>query len=161
MKKEKTVKAAKAPKLVSYTIKATIPTCQYGNIQPEITVMAGTIEEAESFVLPHINKLFADYAEEPINKRLRFINKVPEVKQPAKVEPSKVITPVITPDVEDNVGIPPPEQQSEALKRALDAVEACKNKEALEIIGGRITASVKLTQDEKHIALSAWTAKHV
>lgn len=158
MKKEKTVKTAKAPRLVSYTIKATIPTCQYGNIQPEITVMAGTLEEAESFVLPHINKLFADYAEEPINKRLRFINKVPEVKQPVKVaipvEQNKSAQPA-------KVAIPVDQNPSEVLAKTLKVIESCKSNDTLKVIAGQIAASAKLTQEEIKIALAVIAEKNV
>jgi len=168
MKKEKTVKTAKAPQLVSYTIKATIPTCMYGNIQPEITVMAGTLEEAEKFVLPHINKLFADYTEEPINKRLRFITQVP-VLEPAKVaihakqtleQSLKTSVPVL-PQLEKSVVVPPPEKQSEVLAKTLKVIESCKSNDTLKVIAGQIAASAKLTQEEIKIALAVIAEKNV
>jgi hypothetical protein len=190
MKKEKTVKTAKAPKLVSYTIKATIPTCMYGNIQPEITVMAGTLEEVEKFVLPHINKLFVDYTEEPINKRLRFITAAQTVT-PANVIPQGAsLAPLSKEGLENamalakeqspkggtvmhaqggeylntdgsEIVIPPPEKQSEALKKALDAIAACKNKDVYTLIGKKICESTRLTYEEKEIAMSVWDKKHV
>jgi len=172
MKKEKTVKAAKAPKLVSYTIKATIPTCQYGNIQPEITVMAGTIEEAENFVLPRINKLFADYAEEPINKRLRFINKVP-VQEPVEVVPTGAgLAPFSKEGLESAVALARkqyPEKNtpitslnhSEALVRTLKVIESCKSNDTLKVIAAQIASSIKLTPKEIEIALSVIAQKNV
>ncbi len=64
-KKEAKAKAVKAPgaKLLSYTLKAVIPTGQYANIQPEITVQAATLEQAERFAMPYIETLFARYRE--------------------------------------------------------------------------------------------------
>ena len=58
--KEEVQKVAveKKPKvtLISYAMKMVIPTGNYSNIQPEIIVKAGTIEEAHSFIAPHMNK---------------------------------------------------------------------------------------------------------
>ena len=42
--------------MVSYSIKMVIPTGAYANIQPEIVVRAGTVEDAHDFIAPHINK---------------------------------------------------------------------------------------------------------
>jgi hypothetical protein len=50
-------------KLISYTVKAVIPTGIYANIQPEITVEAVSLEVAERAVMPHIEVLFAKYRE--------------------------------------------------------------------------------------------------
>lgn len=47
--------------LKKFTIRATIPTVQYGNIQPEYEVEAPTFEEAEAIALPYIEKLWAKY----------------------------------------------------------------------------------------------------
>lgn len=61
----KTVKASKQKvkkfRLISYTMKATIPTGQYANIQPEVTVEAESIEAAERAVMPYFETLFAKY----------------------------------------------------------------------------------------------------
>ena len=51
------------PQLQSYTIKATIPTGNYANIQPEITVTAGSMEEAKSVVMPHIQSMYREYSD--------------------------------------------------------------------------------------------------
>ena len=62
---KKVLKGSKKPEskfhLVSYTMKAVIPTGQYANIQPEITVQAETLEQAERAVMPYIETLFARY----------------------------------------------------------------------------------------------------
>ena len=49
---------------MKYTITATIPTGQYANLQPSIEVEAGSMEEAEKLVMPHIEDLSAKYGEE-------------------------------------------------------------------------------------------------
>ena len=38
-----------------------IPTGQYANIQPEIIVKGGTVEEAHDYIAPHMNKLWKEY----------------------------------------------------------------------------------------------------
>jgi hypothetical protein len=45
-------------KLVKYTMGATIPTGEYSNLRPEITVEAETLQEAEEFMIPYIEHLF-------------------------------------------------------------------------------------------------------
>lgn len=49
---------------MKFTIAATIPTTQYGNLQPSIEVEAETLEEAQAIALPQIEKLWARYAEQ-------------------------------------------------------------------------------------------------
>jgi hypothetical protein len=53
-------------KLTKYTLAATIPTTQYGNLQPSIEVEAETLEEAQAFVLPHIEGLWAKFGSNPL-----------------------------------------------------------------------------------------------
>lgn len=48
---------------MKFKIGATIPTTQYGNIMPELEVEAETFEEAQQQALPHIEQLWARYAE--------------------------------------------------------------------------------------------------
>lgn len=52
--------------LKEYTLKATIPTGSYANIQPEITVEAESLEEAHAIVMPHIKGLFQQYSDMPL-----------------------------------------------------------------------------------------------
>jgi hypothetical protein len=47
--------------LESYSMKMVIPTGQYANIQPEITVKAYSVEKAHDFIAPHMNKLWKEY----------------------------------------------------------------------------------------------------
>lgn len=131
--KEKKVKEPKVetPKLVSYTMKAVIPTGPYANIQPEIVVTAKTIEEASAMVMPYIDQLFTDY----LNLSERARPKVTMVVREAKPdEPPK-------PPV--NVG------DSDACKRAKVAIASCNSLEALELIVDRIAKSEKLSALEK------------
>lgn len=53
-------------KLTKYTLTATIPTQQYGNIQPSIEVEAASIEEAEEFAVPHVQALWAKFGSKPL-----------------------------------------------------------------------------------------------
>lgn len=50
-------------KLQSYTLKATIPTGNYANLQPEITVTAPDMETAKALVMPHIETLYSEYSD--------------------------------------------------------------------------------------------------
>lgn len=54
---------------MKFTIGATIPTTQYGNLQPSIEVEALTIEEARAIALPQIEELWDMYAERPLKKK--------------------------------------------------------------------------------------------
>lgn len=47
--------------MVSYSIKMVIPTGDYANIQPEIIVKGGTLEEAHLYIAHHMNKLWKEY----------------------------------------------------------------------------------------------------
>lgn len=51
---------------IKYTLTATIPTVQYGNIQPSIEIEAETLEEAEKATLPHIRDLWARFGNKPL-----------------------------------------------------------------------------------------------
>lgn len=131
------VKKEKKPKveLVSYTVRATIPTGAYSNICPEVTVKAKTLEEAERAVMPHIEKLFAKY---------RDGNGTPP---PEKVEVGTILKKEeVTPAVE----VPKPVLAApfnEAKKR----IDMCTNTEALNVISKRIEISEKLIDSEKAI----------
>lgn len=54
-------------KLKQFTIKATIPTGQYANIQPEITVEAESFDDAKAVAMLHIEQLHAQYGSVPLN----------------------------------------------------------------------------------------------
>lgn len=157
MAKEKVAKPAKTPskvELVSYTIRAVISTGQYSNIQPEITVLANTLEEAKAYVLPHVDELFKVY----LNRGDRPVYFVGGTA--AKAEPIVTTANVIDPPKGN--GKPEPETKaetvkepakstgpSEPFKKAFQAVTSCLSAEALAVIKGQIEKSVKLNDKEK------------
>jgi hypothetical protein len=47
--------------LESYSMEMTIPTGQYANIRPKITVKAYSMDKAHDFIAPHMNKLWKEY----------------------------------------------------------------------------------------------------
>lgn len=55
--------------LKSYTLKATIPTGQYANLQPEVTVEAETFETAHAEAQLYIETVWAQYGEKPLIKQ--------------------------------------------------------------------------------------------
>ena len=56
-------------KLKEFTVKATIPTGSYANLQPEITVEAESMQEAEAYVMPQIQKMFQEFSDAPLKSR--------------------------------------------------------------------------------------------
>ena len=130
--KEKAPKPKKEVVMVSYSIKMVIPTGQYANIQPEIIVKAGSMEEAHAFIAPHINKLWKEYY------------MVSERRPAEKVDTS--VPGTQTPVVEATPASP---VSSVALVKAMQAVNSCLSLDALKMISNQIQASVKLTPDDK------------
>ena len=129
----------KGPEMVSYSMRMVIPTGDYANIQPEIIVKAGTMDEAHAYIAPHMNKLWKEYFN--ISKR-----KVePEVKKPTPA-PTKIVTPVRPTPIN-------PEETSPvsdvALTKATQAIQSCLSLEALELIIQQVKVSVKLTEENK------------
>lgn len=51
---------------LKYTLTATIPTQQYGNISPSIEVEADSLEEAQAATYPHIERIWAKYGVKPL-----------------------------------------------------------------------------------------------
>lgn len=49
------------PMISSFTIKATIPTGAYANIQPEIVVNDVTFDDIEKIIMPKIDEMFVKY----------------------------------------------------------------------------------------------------
>jgi hypothetical protein len=144
MKKEKPT--PKAPKetveLVTYTMKAVIPTGQYANIQPEITVKATSIAYAEEVCMNHIKHLFdeySDFSRETIQRQRDSVAGVQVIvpKQPVK-EDKKPVAPV-TPQA--------PEKSSYEL--AESKIASSNDKGALLLLQNKINASKKLTEDEQ------------
>ena len=144
IKKEKKVKVSKPqgeqnPKveLISYSMKMTIPTGQYANIQPEIVVRAGTVEEAHDYIAPHFNKLWKEY--------FMISERRPEVKP---VAPAPVVNQM-------------PPASSVAFTKASQAITSCLSLEALEIISKQIGASVKLTEPDKEVLVKLVATKFI
>lgn len=137
-KKEKVVTVKSTVKLTSYTIKAVIPTGAYANIQPEITVSAENLQDAENYVIPHINKLFEDF----LNKSERR-TVVPKVVVAEKVVAPTEVT-KITVD-----GQPTGMIVNDSFAKAQSMIDAALDEGALMIIKDKIMKSVKLEENQK------------
>jgi len=123
--------------MISYSIKMVIPTGQYANIQPEIVVKAGTPEEAEAYIAPHMNKLWKEYF--MVSERPK-----PVVEQKIPVpEAQKGV-----PGVQVPVNQMPP-TSSVAFGKASSAIASCLSIPALDIITAQIQKSVKILEEEK------------
>lgn len=125
---KKVIEKKSRVELVSYTIKAVIPTGPYANIQPEINILASSLEEAKAFVLPHIDELYAKY--------LNISERKPEEPKPSVVK-------TISQDSKQSSEI------SEAFKMANMAISNSVSIPALELISKQINASKRLTDSEK------------
>ena len=137
-KKEKKV-VKPAVTMISYSIKMTIPTGQFANIIPEIVVNAGSPEEAEAYIAPHMNKLWKEYfmcgerrPEPTVAKPVASVVEKPVVP----------VTPTTTP-------VPPPPASSVAFTKASQAITSCLGNDALDLITEQIKKSVKLTPEDK------------
>ncbi len=163
---QKDVKTPRKPKvkLVSYTLKAVIPTGQYSNIQPEITVTADTIQDAERFVMPYIEELFAKYRDGGIKQ---ITAQAPIVLTP-KNESTPAIgiaVPLVSIAVPDSIDTKVSEQKpaivlSFPLSRAKKAVESCLGLDALKLVSDQIAKSQKLIESEKKDLMILVAAKH-
>lgn len=154
--------------LITYEIKATIPTGPYANISPCITVSAPSLDEARDYVLPHIDALYERYLnlsdrpkprvlvkETPAPVTTEMSKSVVEVKEvpkevltvPMNINQLAESTPV--PEVISQTETNPGFVQSEAYQKAQAAVDSCKSVEALNLIADRINISVKLDALDK------------
>ena len=129
---EKKMKKPKV-KLISYSMKMVIPTGNYANIQPEIVVRAGTVEEAHDYIAPHFNKLWKEYY-------------MCSERRPEPVKPSGV--PIVSPETTPGTN-PMPPASSVAFTKASQAIASCLSLEALEIIRKQVLVSTKLTEEDK------------
>lgn len=140
MKKEK-IKTDKV-KLISYEVKMVIPVAQFSNIQPCITVQAPSIEEAEAYVAPHLNKLWKEYF--MVNERRNEVAPTITVPTPpVSSGTSAVPTETVTMPTEA------PPSSNVAVIKATQAIESCMSLEALDLIKNQIELSVKLAKEEK------------
>ena len=133
--KKKVVVEKPTVELVSYTLRAVIPTGAYANIQPEITVNASTLQEAEEVLMDHFVKLNEKY--------LNFNDK------PKVVTPKPVVEVVPTPKNKITVDNTHAADLSVPMTRATNAVKTAYSQEALLQIREQVEKSSKLTEDEK------------
>jgi len=151
-------------KLVSYTIKMVIPLERYANIQPEITVKGGTLEEAHAYCAPHMNKLWKEY--------YMITERRAEPAAPTNPNSTSAPTPVPTPPVTtagsmmtgtpatwETKVTPPPPASSVALTKATQAIQSCLSLEALDLIANQVQVSVKLTNEDKTALMPLLDAK--
>lgn len=149
MKKETIKKEKATPKLVSYTMTAIIRIGQYENIQPAITVQAGTMDEARDFVMPHINELYKKYH--------NISESMVEIKPSVKVTPKPEVTTAIASDAPAGPAVyhpaPAPDVEptvvSNAYSAAENAITRCTKLDDLGRLHNRIHDSKILKEDEK------------
>ena len=142
----KKVKETKV-KLVNFTIKAIIPTGAYANISPEITVEAETLDQANDYVMPFIESMYAKY----LNMNERPPQTSAKVCSPAPTKPAPVAPPAPT---EPAPVAPEPAKKLEptgsvAFIKAEQAVKSCNSKEALAVVENQINVSTRLLPKEK------------
>lgn len=142
--KEKIVKAPKVT-LTSYTIKATISTGPYSNIQPEITVTAPSIEDANSVVLPQIEALFDKY----LNISERQNTPAPVIAPKATPAPEVKKAPEEKVEEKSAVKLEPTEEATAPYAKAKKAIMSCNSIEALNLVNNQISKSTKLMDNEK------------
>ncbi len=143
-------------KLISYTMKAIIPTGMYANLQPEITVQAETIEHAERAVMPYIEALFAKYREggvpivtsQPVKPVTAYqsdaTNTAPNLMKKEPIINNKKPETKI-----EIVQAPPAIILTVPHTRAKTAILSCTSVEALKLVADQIEKSVKLIGAEK------------
>ena len=150
----KAVKEKKATvKFVSFTLGATIPTQSFGNIQPHLTVEAGSYEDAAAFAFPIIEGLYAKYAD----VKPGFLGKITEtVKQVAPVAP---VAPVAKAAVQVETAPPaaptaPEAPKSEFVLKAEKMIGLAMSAEAAIVIQTQVEKSVKIAEADKPALLA-------
>lgn len=134
-------------KLISYEIKAVIPTGMYANIQPGIIVTAGSLDEAEAVVLPYIDRLFEKYQEDSRDGRVaKFLAKSP-IK--SSVTATETVVKLSATDGTKEVVSP----ISEAYMKAKKAIDSAMSIDAINLINAQIEKSTKLAPEDKPILL--------
>lgn len=145
--------------LLSFTVSAVIPVMSYGNIQPSITVNARTIEDAQEYALPVIEKLFEKYVESPRDgsPKPSFIPKsnvtVKEtVVAPTHAPKEKTPTPVApsSPSMTETEALV---EKSAPFTKAENAIKAALSLDVLNMIEDQVQKSTKLTEEEKYILI--------
>ncbi len=151
---KKVVKAAKSTvKLTSYSIKAIIPTGPYANIQAEIVVNAGSLEEAKAYTLPHIDGLFEEYLNKSDRKNVAVVTVKETVAAPKTTAPAeKALKKEPEPTTQKGEAKPVPAAEvvgSVPFEKAKSAINSCLSADALELIAKQVEKSVKLNGMEK------------
>ena len=147
----KKAKSINKVKLVSYTLKATISTGEYENIQPEITVKAKDIEIAHKYAMDFINSIYNKLSKNAIkiaNNDTTIIGTCSVMKCEVKTEEKPVETVSSDKDVETII------YDSPAYLKASQAVKSCVTSESLALVKEQIGKSVRLNQKEKDMLLS-------
>lgn len=129
---KKPTKKITTPKLVTFTLKAVIPTGSYANIQPEFTVEAKTIEEARAVVEPHIEDMYRKY--------LNYSERMNQIQHSVALTP--VVEAKLVPESSNDI-------VSEAFTFAENALKDAATEQAFTLIQNRIKVSTKLTDQEK------------
>lgn len=161
--------------LTAFSVTATIPTQQYGNIMPTISVVAATIEEARDTVMPFIEELYKTYAEKSRDGRAVFEgSKVTEtVKEvapiaaqtpaPAPTQPQATDTPAPVaqdaPAPQATAQAPVEAPKSEFAARAEKMIGLAMTEEAATKILNQIQVSEKIPDSEKPALLELVEAK--
>jgi len=148
--RKKTVAKPKI-EVVSYSIKMVIPTVEYGNIQPEIIVRGGTMDECHDFVAPHFNKLWKEYY--LVDGRRKAV-----APQPI---PTPVAYEVGTAPATTTTTTTPSPTSSVAFVKASQAIDSCMSVKALKLIIDQIAVSVKLTPEDKEDLKPLYTDKEL
>ena len=163
---KKVVVKKSAVQLVSFSVTAIIPTQQYGNIQPTITVTAPSIAEAWEVVKPVIDGIYLDYAESQPRGRAFFV--APKITEETRIiekavtavtaVPAVVPTPVAVPvsvvaPAPAPVVAPAPvasvAEKSESFKKAARAISLALGHPALDMIRAQIESSIKIDPSDK------------
>jgi hypothetical protein len=146
-------------KFVSFSVRAVIPTQQYGNLQPEITVEAPSYEEARAFVMPLIEDLYRQYAE----SRPGFLGKVVETEKVVATAPTAAPAGSPAPQGTTNAWNKPASNQSaqtppvdtssiikpKPVLKAEKAINLAVTDEAAALIQDQIEKSVKIPAEYK------------
>lgn len=146
--------------LVTFSLKATIPTQQYGNIMPEFVVKSKSIRAAMDEIFPIMEHIYQEYAEIPLNGKVpRFFKKevivtekivneipVPQGKEDAAVNAQKV-SPVKTD--KDGEKDPEPFVKTEPYIKAENAITSAQSIEALDLLEYKIKLSSKILDEDK------------
>ena len=147
--KEKKVMAVEEKKItvkfVSFTLGATIPTQSFGNIQPHLTVEAGSYEDAAAFAFPIIEGLYAKYAD----VKPGFLGKITETVKEVAVTATVVPVAKVAVQVETVPTTAPDAVKSEFVLKAEKMIRLAMSGDAAFAIQDQIEKSVKIAEIDK------------